>query len=133
MPKLTREQYNKWNAKATNGFSFDIQDYVFRGEKTLTRRIPIDEDHYTELHLMYRDEYITKTNEHGCRWNVTTGRQIPTLHVSKWTRGLSGEVYTSSGMGDWITVGEPQTSKKYDVLCKIAETIDASKYERKVA
>lgn len=35
MAKLTREQYNKWNSQAKNGFQLDLQYFLTWNEKTL--------------------------------------------------------------------------------------------------
>ena len=134
MPSITREQFNRWNAKAVNGFAFDLQTYCVWGEKSLCRYIHLDDDHKVELHVEYRDEYETRTSPYGCKYQMPTGRHIPELHVSAWTRSASGSgMFVSHGLGRWFKIGEPQTSKKYDVLCKLAATINADDYVKEVA
>lgn len=125
MPSITREQAARWNAKARNGFTFDVQKYVVWGEKTLHQIIDLGDGDRMEIRLLYQEEYERKTNEHGCSWNVRTGRYLPTVHLTRWHP--SGAAWTSQGLGDWITAGEPQTSKKFDVLCKLSGQIDAAK------
>jgi len=124
MPSITREQAARWNAKAQNGFTFDVRKYVTFGDKTLHRIVELDGGDQLEIVLLYTEERRKKTNEYGCSWTVATGRHIPTVHLTRWHP--SGLAWTSSGLGDWITVGEPQTSKKFDVLCKLSGQIDAA-------
>lgn len=125
MPSITREQAARWNAKARNGFTLDVRYYVMHGEKTLHQVIDLDGGDKMEVRLLYEEERRKKTNEYGCSWTVTTGRYLPTVHLTRWHP--SGAAWTSSGLGDWITAGEPQTSKKFDVLCKLSGQIDAAK------
>lgn len=125
MPSITREQAARWNAKARNGFSFDVRYYAMHGEKTLHQIIDLDGGDKMEIRLLYEAERRKKTNEFGCSWTVTTGRYLPTVHLTRWHP--SGAAWTSRGLGDWITIGEPQDAKKYDVLCKLSATVDAGK------
>lgn len=125
MPSITREQAARWNAKARNGFTFDVRKYVVWGEKTLHQIIDLGDGDRMEIRLLYQEEYERKTNEHGCSWNVRTGRFLPHVHLTRWHP--TATAWTSHGLGDWIPVGEPQTSKKYDVLCKLSATINAGK------
>ena len=74
MAKLTREQYNKWNAQAQNGFMLDLQYFLIWGEKTLIKGIEQENGAIIRFKLSYIDEFETRTNEHGCRWNERTGR-----------------------------------------------------------
>lgn len=124
MPSITREQAARWNAKAQNGFTLDVRYYVIHGEKTLHQVIDLDGGDKMEVRLLYEEERRKKTNEFGCTWTVRTGRYLPTVHLTRWHP--SGTAWTSQGLGDWITIGEPQTAKKFDVLCKLSATVDAS-------
>jgi len=128
MPTLKKDQHERWEAKASNGFHFDAYRYVMWGDKTLTQYVKITDDVKVELHLAYRDE-------RGA-YGIPTGRQIPTLTVTRWTRSElgSGAFFTSSDAG-WksYAIGDVQPSKKYDTLCKIAATINAEQYVKEVA
>lgn len=118
--KLTREQVEKWNAKNGNGFKLDIETAVIRNEKEIRKYIKISDNKLLEAHICYRREMETKTNEYGCKWNVETGRQLPTLHLSVWTTREGSEMMSSTGVGDWITVGEPESKKNFSRLQKIS-------------
>ena len=132
MAKITREQYNKWNAQAQNGFQFDLQHYLIWGEKTLSKKIELQDGRMVEFRIVYHNEYETKTNEHGCRWNVETGRYIPMLHITVWRPSHSG-CYVSSGMGKYERIGEAQAAKKYNVLCKLSAEINTDEYMPEIA
>lgn len=77
MAKITREQYNKWNAQAQNGFRLDLQYYVVWGEKTLVKSIKQTDGTIIQFKLWYIPEYKTKVNEWGCKWNVKPENKSP--------------------------------------------------------
>ena len=62
MAKLTREQYNKWNAQAKNGFQLDLQYYLIWSEKTLIKDVQQEDGSIIRFKLWYMPEYETKTN-----------------------------------------------------------------------
>lgn len=128
MSKLTREQANRWNAQAKNGFTFDIEHYVIWNEKGLKKRVPT-ETGFTQFKLGYNDEIETVTNEYGCKYNRRTGRYVPTLHISEWKPTHTEGVYSSDGLGQFIPVGAPQDKKNYKVLCDISATINVDDYK----
>ena len=55
MAKITREQYNKWNEQAKNGFQFDFQYYVVWSEKTLTKKVKMDNGDWYWFDLTWDD------------------------------------------------------------------------------
>lgn len=129
MSKITREQAQKWDAQAKGGFRFDVQHYAIWGEKELRRTVDLDGGDVLELRLSYRAEFETRTNEHGCRWNVETGRHIPVLRVTRWRpSGCGSGVYISSGAGRTVDLAGPEASKKYAVLCRLSGEVDFSPY-----
>ena len=127
MAKLTREQAKKWNEQAKNGFQFDIEYYLIWGEKTLTKKIKMENGDVIEFKIEYNKEFETKTNGYGCKWNVETGRYIPMLYITHWKPSSSG-CYHSSGWEKIETLGSPENSKKYNVLCKFSETVNTDEY-----
>ena len=128
MAKITREQFEKWNAQAKNGFEFDLRYYLTWNEKVLTKKIKLENGNIIEFKLMYKNEYKSIVNEYGCRWNQETGRQIPYIHITEWKPSHNSETFYSSGMGKWEQVGEPQNSKKYNILCKISAEINTKDF-----
>lgn len=127
MAKITREQFNKWNAQAKNGFQFDLECFMVWGEKTLTKKIKMENGDIIEFKIEYTKEFETKTNEWGCKWNVETGRYIPMLYITHWKPSTSG-CYHSSGWAKTEVLGSPENSQKYNVLCKLSETVNTDEY-----
>ena len=127
MARLTREQYNKWNAQAKNGFQFDLEYYLTWNEKTLTKKIKMENGDIIEFKIEYIKEFETKTNDYGCKWNVETGRYIPTLYITHWRPSTSG-CFHSHGHEKEETLGSPESSKKYNILCKLSETVNTDQY-----
>lgn len=132
MAKITREQYNKWNAQANNGFSLDLQYFVIWNEKTLTKKIKLESGNVIEFKIEYHKEFETKTNSYGCKWNVETGRYIPMLNITVWHPTTSG-CYASSGCAKSERIGEVQNTKKYNVLCKLSAEINTDEYIKEFA
>lgn len=132
MAKITREQYNKWNAQANNGFSLDLQYFVIWNEKTLTKKIKLESGNVIEFKIEYHKEFETKTNSYGCKWNVETGRYIPMLNITVWHPTTSG-CYASNGWAKSERIGEVQNTKKYNVLCKLSAEINTDEYIKEFA
>lgn len=128
MPSITREQFNKWNSKATNGFSFDIKEYVGWGNKALIREEKLPGGKICEFKISYWDEYTTKTNDWGCSWNVATGKKIPCLSVNILHPGSVEGIYRVQHYISNEPIGEVQDKNNYNVLCKLASTVDVEKY-----
>lgn len=124
MAKLTKEQYNKWNAQAKNGFQFDFRYFIIHNEKTLIKSIPLDDGCIIEFKLWYFLEYETKTNNYGCSWNVKTGRQIPVMDIEKLIPGKVAGIYSVHTIKSGVKMGEPEKTMKYSTLCKISQTVN---------
>lgn len=111
---ITRDQIIKRSAQAPEGWSYDWKFAVIHGEHTLTCRVDIDGTHFLTARLCYRAE-------RGATSWQTTGRQIPTLHVSRYED--HGSVAVSRGLGKCLTIGDPEKNKNYKALCKYADGI----------
>lgn len=128
MPSITKEQFNKWNSKATNGFSFDVKEYVCWGNKALIREEQLPEGKICEFKIGYSDEFVTKTNDWGCKWNVKTGRKIPILDINILHPGSVKGIYRVQSIKQDIQLGEPQPKNNYSTLCKLANTVNVEKF-----
>lgn len=96
MAKITREQFNKWNEQAKNGFQFDLQYFLTWSEKTLTKKVKMDNGDVIEFKIEYDKEFETITNGWGVKYNQETGRYIPMLYITHWRPSASGSgCYTS--------------------------------------
>lgn len=131
MARITREQFNKWNAQAQNGFGFDLQYFATWNEKTLTKKIKMDNGNIVEFKIEYDKEFERKTNEYGYRQNVETGRYIPMLYITIWRPTQTG-CYTSAGWAKNERLGESETSKKYNVLCNLSARINTDEYMKEI-
>ena len=107
MARLTREQYNKWDAQAKNGFHFDLHYYVTWSEKTLIKNIKQDDGCIIQFKLWYMPEYETKTNEwetmealsqHSklpISQNLQNLKDLPVLHTTESTKEEVNDVILS--------------------------------------
>lgn len=133
MARLTREQYNKWDAQAKNGFHFDLHYYVTWSEKTLIKNIKQDDGSIIQFKLWYMPEYETKTNEWGCKFNIKTGRQIPMMRIDKLVPGSTEGVYIVHTVRDDRPMGEPEKTLKYSTLCKISGEVNTDEELKAIA
>lgn len=132
MPTLKKTDYEKWTAQAANGFKFDSYNYILWGEKELIRYIDNGDGTKTRYRLQYAHEYETITNNYGCRYNRETGRYIPELTISKMTPTTT-EGCWNIGQPARYTIGEPQTKRNYNTLCKLSATINIDDYSKPTA
>lgn len=81
MPSITNELINDINSKCKNGWKLDVDYYLFHNEKTLIKRIKLDDEHYLEFALRYNYK-----------------NQI-SLHISKFYQEKGKSYASTSGMG----------------------------------
>ena len=119
MPKITREQVEKINAKMGNGWKLDLYYFLMRGEKTAVLEIPQPDGGYIQGKL-----YIN--NVFDWRKDAYNGIQIK-LNVSRWHKGNADGVYTSNGLGYWIEINRPDLKKAmFSEVQKITHTLRAA-------
>ena len=133
MAKLTREQLNKWNAQAKNGFQLDLQYFLIWNEKTLIKDVKQEDGCIIRFKLCYMPEYETKTNECGCKWEERTGRQIPVMKIDKLVPGSTEGIYIVHTMRDYRPMGEPEKTMKYATLCKISGEVNTAEELKAIA
>lgn len=118
MPKITKEQFLKWEAMCANGFTLDLQKYVVWGEKEPTKQIRLDEENIIIATVGYYDERVD-----GGRWGETV-RKIK-LHLALWHPATTEGVMYSTGYGAYITLDDtPQPKKEYKKLAAWTEKLD---------
>lgn len=88
MYKLLKSDIEKWEKDCKNGFKFDIRYYLYHNEKTLIKRIKLDDKTYLEVHLMFYNNY-ENYRQVGYYINV---------NISKWNIEENG-MATSQGLG----------------------------------
>ena len=123
MATLKMEQLKKWSSVLPEGWKFDATFYVMHGEK----KIYIDSEE-KENGVFYRLELDYSDERNGSAWYApATGRKIPTATVNR---------YTPTGTGSFCSVvnifnesaGEPENKKNYNVLVKIASSLNVAEY-----
>ena len=123
--KLTANDVKRFDGMCKNGFHFDVRYWMIHDEKTVSKEVSVDGGH-VQIHLLWMDDYETKTNDYGCSWKVPTGKKIPVANVSFW-RPTGNGVFSSRGIGKWIPLGDPVARKSFKVLTDATGTIDVEK------
>ena len=119
MPSITREQLHKLIKNLPENWHFDTFHYCTWGDKEIYTDSPADNETgvFYRLTLEYKPVY---GNSHYCQ---PTGQQ-PTASIHRYTpTGTTDGVYYTVHILD-IPQGDPQPRKNYNVLVKIAGTID---------
>ena len=123
MPSITREQAARLNSQAPNNWNFDVFYYVTHGEKTITRKITLDEGKILEARLMYSENREERPLPYrpGRTYSVPAGHYHIALHISIWSPSPGTECYHSYGLGQWLDMDHGRhTKRNYKDLCKIA-------------
>lgn len=122
MAKLTKKQVENYNAKAGNGFEFDIYGFLMRGDKEVVKKIDIDGERYIKARMYYKEIY--KKNE-AYGFNTGTGKHQIVMSVSEWTRGETADI--SYGLGKTVIVDEtPHTRKNFNDILKATHNVQDS-------
>lgn len=118
MAKLTKEQAIKWDKMLSNGYRFDVQNYLVWGDKHASLKIKLAEGKLLEASLIYREEGS------GFR---KTGRQIPNIHLRLWDVNEEIGCGVSHGLGAYIPVGEIQNNRNWKYLCALSAEYPAER------
>lgn len=126
MAKFTREQLNKWNSQAGNGFKIDVQKLLFWGDKELEYIGEERADHtHFEITLSFIDE------KEGEGWSAKrTGKQLLKLDVKRMIPASGNKpddevkMYEVDFSVYSEIIGEPQNKKMYSYMAKMSHTID---------
>lgn len=105
MVNITNELINDINNKCKNNWKLDISYYIFHKEKTLIKRIKLDEQNYLEFALRYN------------RKNQVL------LHISKFYQEKGDNYASTSGMGK-IEILDITQSKRKNINNLISFTND---------
>lgn len=110
---ISEKTVNTLNARCRNGFRFDLQNFMERGEKRLYRFITIRENEkLVKLTLLWRDEVISHTNEYGCSIRRYTGNVIPELYCAVWHKCENSPLWVSNGLGEFHPFREHPSPKR---------------------
>lgn len=92
--KMTREQYNKINARMGNGWKLDLRTLVLRGEKAASLRVPLPDGSELEGRLYIHNFQTWRKDQYS-------GVEI-VFNVSRWSPTGTPGVWGSHGLG-WTT------------------------------
>ena len=114
---MTIGQVRKINEKVGNNFKFDLRYYTLHGEKTLEKRIDLDEKHYICAKLYFGTYFMRAKNAYGQYFNVPTKNSVIKLRVSKYTICDDGTA-VSYGIGFTKDEEEILERKMFNKICK---------------
>lgn len=100
MGKLLKSDVEKWEKDCKNDFKFDIRYYLYHNEKTLTKRINLDDKTYLEVHLMFYNKYE----------NYRQVGYYININISKYY--IEGEMAVSHGLGISYKLNETVYQKR---------------------
>lgn len=110
MATITQEQITSVNSKCSNGWVLDTFYYAGFGEKTLQKRVKIDNQHFFEFKLRYNSD-----------------NQVE-LHISKYFQETEDTLPVTSGLGKNIILEEiPVKRKSVNNLTAITEKMTEQK------
>lgn len=122
MATLTLEQARKKQALCPEGWRFDEYRFVAFNDSVTRRYIDLDDNKYICATVEYTKEYERKNNGY-CSFNVATGKVLPTLNISEWTRKPETGCAVSHGLGKSVVLGAPEDRKVFKTLCKYAADV----------
>lgn len=106
MAKITQERVAKINNMCSNEFILDVKYFLFHNEKTLIKRIRLDEQNFLEYRLSYNSQ-----------------NQI-CLHISKFYHEPQDEMASTSGMGkNKVLVETPAKRKDVNKLILLTKDL----------
>lgn len=94
MARITAKQITSVNSKCSNGWVMNILYYSSFGEKTLIKRITLDEKNFLEFTLSYNSD-----------------NQI-SLRISKYSHEPNETFAVSTGLGKSVILDETQAKRK---------------------
>ena len=110
MAKITQEQLAKINNKCDNEWMLDLEYYLYHNEKTLIKRIRLDDEHYLEYRLHYN-----------------YNNQI-TVHISKFYHKSQDIFASTTGMGKTkVLVETPARRKEVNNLIRLTKDLTNEK------
>ena len=110
---ISKKSVEMLDARCRNGFRFDLQRFVERGEKQLCRSITLKEnERRTELTLWWRNEVLSNKDECGYTTRIHTGNVVPELHCTVWHKCENSPLWVSHGLGGFHPFSEHPSSKR---------------------
>lgn len=125
MAKITQKQVDTLNARCRNGFRFDLQTFMERGEKQLCKLVTLEEDKkIVKVGLYWKDEVVKRRNEYGCIIPEYTGNVIPALHCAVWRTSETTSCWVSHGLGSFHEFrNAPSAKRLMNALCDMTSEV----------
>lgn len=112
---MTKEDVIKINGKCANEWRFDAYYYAIHKEKTLSKKVNLDEAHFLRCQLYFSEKYEQFRK---------VGLEI-TLHIGYFTH-TGGDFASSSGLGLFRTIAYDKPRRSFADLEKLTAVIDDS-------
>ena len=110
---ISKKSVEMLDARCRNGFRFDLQRFVERGEKQLCRSITLKaNERRIELTLWWRNEVLSNKDECGYTTRIHTGNVVPELHCVVWHKSEASPCWVSLGFGGFHPFSEHPSSKR---------------------
>lgn len=111
--KISEKRVNTIDSRCRNGFRFDLQRFMERGEKQLCRSITLKEnERRIELTLWWRNEVLSNKDECGYTIRIHTGNVIPELHCAIWHKCENSPLWVSHGLGGFHPFSDRPSPKR---------------------
>ncbi|WP_419511269.1 hypothetical protein [Alistipes sp.] len=118
---ISEKSVNTINARCRNGFRFDLQRFVERGEKQFCRSITLKEnERRIKLTLWWRNEVLSNKDECGYTTRIHTGNVIPELHCAVWHKCENSPLWVSHGFGECHPFSEHPSPRR--LMSALADT-----------
>lgn len=102
MPKITRKQYDNWNAKLSNGFRLDLQRFCVWNEKVAVRTIELPDGMVLKAEIGWHE--LSKN------WCVIGLK--PRLTFSLWKHCENSDLWHGCGTGATVELSEQVYTKR---------------------
>lgn len=132
MAKITQKQVDALNARCRNGFRFDLQTFMERGDKQLYKLVTLVEDKKeVKIGLYWKKEAVKRKDEYDCIVHEYTGNVIPVLHCAVWHKSATTSCWVSHGLGSFHEFrNAPSAKRLMNALCDMTnEVTDELVYE----
>ena len=123
---MTKADVIKMNEGCANGFEFDLWHYMTHKEKEIKKDIPMGENKYLRVGIIWTEHREKRTNAYGQSYPVYTGMYEPQLHFSMWYKEDNGFDH-SYGLGYFKTIGQPVSRRNFKALQKMSKDYDTEK------
>lgn len=110
---ISKKSVEAIDSRCRNGFRFDLQRFMERGEKQFCRNIMLKEnERRIELTLWWRNEVLSHKDECGYTIRIHTGNVIPELHCAVWHKCENSPLWVSYDLGGFHPFSDRPSPKR---------------------